>query len=237
MGRTPGNGRLTFIRIGPCCAGPGARKTVSKGGQREDAMILGEKEIRDGRGNRYTLRLDVDVHSAILNDGNVETSVVAIRHVDGGEDIELTALVRLESFERRLAIILPEQAPIHLDLESFEGLPAREDSEVGPHDDIEQGDAIDQAARDLLDAAGLDQAIETAIQSLPVPEPAFGCVIKAGISTTVGQMIRCHNRHRMIEQRRSRAWEIVKCLGINAPGMTIKAALRTLGCWLTFGYL
>ena len=31
--------------------------------------------------------------------------------------------------------------------------------------------------------------------------------------------------------------EIVKCLGINAPGMTIKAALRTLGCWLTFGYL
>ena len=96
---------------------------------------------------------------------------------------------------------------------------------------------IDQAARDLLDAAGLDQAIETAIQSLPVPEPAFGCVIKAGISTTVGQMIRCHNRHRMIEQRRSRAWEIVKCLGINAPGMTIKAALRTLGCWLTFGYL
>ena len=237
MGRTPGNGWVTFIRIGPCCAGPGARKTVSKGGQREDAMILGEKEIRDGRGNRYTLRLDVDVHSAILNDGNVETSVVAIRHVDGGEDIELTALVRLESFERRLAIILPEQAPIHLDLESFEGLPAREDSEVGPHDDIEQGDAIDQAARDLLDAAGLDQAIETAIQSLPVPEPAFGCVIKAGISTTVGQMIRCHNRHRMIEQRRGRAWEIVKCLGINAPGMTIKAALRTLGCWLTFGYL
>ena len=38
-------------------------------------------------------------------------------------------------------------------------------------------------------------------------------------------------------KRRSRAWEIVKCLGINAPGMTIKAALRTLGCWLTFGYL
>ena len=95
------------------------RKTGSKGGQREDRMILGEKEIRDGRGNRYTLRLDVDVHSAILNDGKVETSVVAIRHVDGGEDIELTALVRLESFERRLAIILPEQAPIYLDLESF----------------------------------------------------------------------------------------------------------------------
>ena len=72
-------------------------------------------------------------------------------------------------------------------------------------------------------------------QSLPVPEPAFGCVIEAGIST-VGQMIRCHGRHRMIEQRRGRT-EIVKCLGINAPGMTIKAALRTLGCWLTFGYL
>ena len=52
MGRTPGNGWVTFIRIGPCCAGPGMRKTVSKGGQREDPMILGEKEIRDGRGNR-----------------------------------------------------------------------------------------------------------------------------------------------------------------------------------------
>ena len=85
MGRTPGNGWVTFIRIGPCCAGPGVRKTVSKGraaGGSDDTRREGN---RDGRGNRYTLRLDVDV-LAILNDGKV-VSVVAIRHVDGGEDI------------------------------------------------------------------------------------------------------------------------------------------------------
>ena len=200
-------------------------------------MILGEKEIRDGRGNRYTLRLDVEVHSAILNDGHVETSVVAIRHVEDGEDIELTARIRLESFERRIAIILPEQEPIYIDIEAFEALHERGEPEIEPLGDGESGDAVDQAARDLLDSAGLDEAIETAIQGMPVPEPAFGCLIKAGISTTVGQLIRCHNRHRTIAQRGTRAWQIVKCLGVNAPGMKIKAALRTLGCWLSLGFL
>lgn len=198
-------------------------------------MILGDRQVRDRDGNRYTLHLSVDVQSAILNDGNVETSVTAIRHVDDGEDIALTALVRLESFERRIAIGLPEQGPIYIDIEYFEGFAEREGGEVDPLDDVEAGDALEQAAQDLLAGAGVDEAIEAAIQRMPVPEPAFGCLIKAGMSTTVGQLIRCHNRHRRIEQRGNRAWQIVKCLGVNAPGMTIKATLRTLGCWLTLG--
>ncbi|MFW2349377.1 hypothetical protein [Qipengyuania sp.] len=200
-------------------------------------MILGDRLITDRDGNRYTLRLSVDVRSAILNDGNVETSVTAIRHVDDGDDIELTALVRLESFERRIAIVLPEQLPIHIDIEYFEGFAERAGGEVDPLDDIEPGDLVERAAQDLLDGAGLGEAIEAAIQRMPVPEPALGCPIKAGVSTTVGQLIHCHNRHRRIEQRSSRAWEIVKCLGVNAPGMTIKATLRTLRCWLTLDVL
>ena len=200
-------------------------------------MILGEREITDGRGNRYTLRLGVEVHGAILNDGNVETTVSAIRHVENGDDIHLTAIVRLESFARRIAILLPEQEPIYIDIEYFESFADRDGGEIDLPEDLEHGDALGQAAQDLLDGAGLDEAIEAAIQAMPVPEPAFGCLIKAGVSTTVGQLIRCHNRHRRIEQRRNRAWQIVTCLGVNAPGMTIRAALRTLGCWLTLGLL
>ena len=199
-------------------------------------MILGEKEITDGQGRLYTLRLTVDVQSAILNDGNVETSVVAIRHVEDGEDIEMTAVVRLESFAGRIAIVLPEQDPIYIDLENFERVADSDEAGIDPHGDVEQGDAVDRAVRELLDGAGLDEAIEAAIQRIPSPDP-FICLLKAGISTTVGQLIRCNNRHKSVEQRRSRAWKIVKCLGVNAPGMTIKAALRTLGCWLTLGFL
>ena len=40
--------------------------------QRGACMILGDRQVRDRDGNRYTLHLSVDVQSAILNDAHSE---------------------------------------------------------------------------------------------------------------------------------------------------------------------
>ena len=79
--------------------------------------------------------------------------------------------------------------------------------------------------------------LEAFLNGVPVPEPALGCVLKAGISSVVGQTIRCNNKwvQTRDEARVSRLRSIKNCLWESAGKLVGKAATRTMICWGTLG--
>jgi hypothetical protein len=79
----------------------------------------------------------------------------------------------------------------------------------------------------------LDQALEAAINALPVPDPVVGCLLRAGISTLTGQAIRCINEVRRGEAPMTlprRVGAVFRCLGRNVPSMASTATWRAIRC-------
>jgi hypothetical protein len=96
---------------------------------------------------------------------------------------------------------------------------------------------IDEVKSIVADAItpGLDRAIERIIQGVPVPDPIFGCLLKAGISTLVGQLLRCLQQIREVPTFGQRVRETARCLRHNGIAMLSTAARRTFMCMVTLG--
>ena len=78
--------------------------------------------------------------------------------------------------------------------------------------------------------------IDELIQSIPVPDPIFGCLIKAGLSTAIGQLLECNTIVPVRETAKQRIWELLRCLGFNSLPMISKFTFRTLRCAVSFGW-
>ena len=68
-------------------------------------------------------------------------------------------------------------------------------------------------------------------------DPITGCLIRSGISTTVGQIIGCKNETAgVLPWFWNRVRELGKCLLISIPDMTAKMARKSVRCILRFGF-
>ena len=67
-------------------------------------------------------------------------------------------------------------------------------------------------------------------------EPVAGCLIRSGLSATVGQTIECKNMTAEAHWLRERLMEMARCLRIHLPDMTSKAALRAMRCIARAGF-
>ncbi len=103
------------------------------------------------------------------------------------------------------------------------------------------GDAfIDDRDKPLLDDPAIPEffpdAIEQAIDAFPAIDPMLGCLIKSGVSATVGQIVRCNNigaPHR--DGINERIHKIFGCLKENIGPVARRAAAKTMWCWLRLG--
>lgn len=85
--------------------------------------------------------------------------------------------------------------------------------------------------------APLDAVIERAIQALPFPfDPVLGCLIKSGIASIAGQIVRCYNGTGEFEGRLARARAIARCLGENVGRIFWATTRRTFNCVLRLGF-
>jgi hypothetical protein len=99
-------------------------------------------------------------------------------------------------------------------------------------DDLDAQDAFDEIYALMDDSS----AIESVINDLPAVDPIFGCIIKSGLSTTIGQIIKCNKQVPKDSNFRKKLRPILDCLGKNKYTMLSKFTLRTLKCMLFFGW-
>ena len=110
-------------------------------------------------------------------------------------------------------------------------------------DDDEQGPVIRVKSQDYDEKFPLNGLLEESqlIDLLPAHvfaggEPVTGCLIRSGISATVGQIISCRNETAGIEWFRARARAMFSCLRENIPNMTGRMALRAAVCIARGGF-
>lgn len=74
------------------------------------------------------------------------------------------------------------------------------------------------------------------INNIPAVDPIFGCILKSGISTTIGQIVKCHKNVSKGASVRKKISDILKCLGANKMSMLAKFTTRALKCMLFLGW-
>ncbi len=82
---------------------------------------------------------------------------------------------------------------------------------------------------------GIGNAVAEIIDGMPVPDPFFGCLIKASISSIVGQVITC-NELRGNYGKGKRYRQILRCLGEHTKGIAFRSIYRAARCMIRFGF-
>jgi len=178
---------------------------------------LGRHSFNDPEGNLY--EIDLDLEYGPLDWDGFDTVLRASRTdaVTGKvERVECT--VRLNAADALIEVRLHEKLIATIPLGSF-----NVEGAADPDDDL-----IDSA--DLLRTIfNAPEGLEAAIDALPV-EPGLGCLVKAGVSTTVGQIIACNGRMAANLKGKRKVLQILRCLGVNSHVMLAKITWRTLRC-------
>ncbi len=95
-------------------------------------------------------------------------------------------------------------------------------------------DASPEAAWQRIVDAQQDNRIEQLIGMIRT-DPVIGCLIKAGISTSVRQTMRCYDQTGSVTGIRNRIRAILACLGDNLANTAITATSRALRCMIWVG--
>lgn len=186
---------------------------------------LGSHSFLDGEGNKYTLKLEFD--DAALMEDAVSVDITGTKEAAGSAPIEVVFNVTLEIGKRRRIVISHGDAEIGV-IE----LPPD-----GVISDIELPEVpLDQAWDRLKELLDRPELLEEIVQALPAGDPVFGCLIKAGISTSVGQVLRCYQDHRDNPDRRAIAFNVLHCLGAHSARMIMTAIWRTGRCAALAGF-
>lgn len=100
--------------------------------------------------------------------------------------------------------------------------------------DISPGASFEDAWEAIRDACE-GSAFEQLVMAFPA-DPVIGCLLKAGISTSIGQAIGCYRETEHAKGLRTRVRRTLSCLGENLPGMLFTATARTLKCMVMLGF-
>ena len=168
----------------------------------------------------YEYELDLDLKDAAIIENKVAFDVTAKRRPIGSGDWEKETVTVSFDFEEHVAHVSVYGETIGtIDLAGI---------------DIAFEAPLDEAWIQIV-SAYQGRSVETAIQMIPT-DPIFGCLVKAGISTTVGQSIKWYNKTASIRPYFKRIRETIKCLGANAGRIIITATGRTFLCMVTMGF-
>lgn len=167
----------------------------------------------------HEYELDIDLKDAAIMQNRVEFEVAARRRHLREDAWEQESVTLRFDFEERVAQVLYRGEEIgRIDLSRIdlpEDMPA-------------------EAAWSMIADAWDGSPIEQMIQMIP-GDPVVGCLLKAGISTTVGQTIRCYGQAAGARSFRERIKETLRCLGQNTIRMILTATARTLRCMVLLG--
>ena len=67
-------------------------------------------------------------------------------------------------------------------------------------------------------------------------DPMLGCLVRSGLSASIGQIISCRNETAGVEWVRPRMSEIARCVRGNVPNLCATAAFRAARCSLSLGF-
>lgn len=188
--------------------------------------------IRFSRENTvYEVDIDFD-DEAIIEDVVAFDVIARVTNSDGISHSEtLRVELNLNEFTGR---ILVSERELHQF--SFGDMSTRMDAQTG--DEIIPGmdgeKELDDNVYDNIQH-GIGEAVGEMINAMPVPDPFLGCLIKASISSIVGQVITC-NELRKNYGTGNRYKQILRCLGEHAKGIALRTIWRAARCILRLGF-
>lgn len=147
-----------------------------------------------------------------LMEGEVKFELKATRrHADEDEVFEIPAEVSL--YEEG------ESAYIKVSLPTIEGF----EDKIIPVSELFEGES--EAERFL-----------ESIPALLAGDPILGCLIRSGLSSTIGAILSCKNKtSEILWGHGRRLLAIGRCLRVSIPDFVIKTTIRALKCMSTFG--
>lgn len=166
--------------------------------------------------------LDLGFNDSAIMEERVEFEITArSRRSDKTEWEEHTATVSFELGDgRALAIVNIEgHGSFEVDLSEID---------ISPYTPFED-------AWEMIKNACEGDAIEQAILAIP-GDPVIGCLIKAGVSTSIGQTMSCYREAEYAKSTRMRIKRTIECLGDNLLSMVFTATARTLKCMVMLGF-
>lgn len=162
---------------------------------------------RDGREYGVTIGWD----EGRLGDGVIDFKVLAFRRNEGGKD--------------NLAV----ESHISVEVDKQKGLLLKVK--------IADGEVISQPLSELFEEESvIGRALETIPSFVYGGDPILGCLIRAGCSATVGQIVICKDETVQVTQAWDRALAIGRCLRQNIPDMLTRAMLRAVRCIFRAGF-
>lgn len=173
---------------------------------------------------QYDYEIEIGLDDAALMDNALEFEVVARRSWRGEHPhVEVPAKVSVDLASMTATVRIADQEIGKIDLAALEipeALPAE--------------DAWNRlkAAWEYHGA----EPLEEALQAIPVPDPVFGCLLKAGLTTTLGQTMKCYDQVKGASGGFRRVRRVFVCLAENGVGMIWTATSRSLRCMAMLGF-
>ncbi|MCR9194105.1 MAG: hypothetical protein NXH88_05185 [Hyphomonas sp.] len=169
-----------------------------------------------------------------MNDKIFHEIVAAQIEPDGGDVIgEAKVTVAYDCKEQTITLAFPAGREIVIDLGRVEAETVREYEDYA-EDNYTFEEHFRKILPDDTSASELSGAIEELIQGFPT-EPGIGCLIKAGLSTSVGQLIECHHETRDWPLVTPKVRAMLRCLQVNVMAMGVRAFGRTVRCFVSLG--
>lgn len=166
--------------------------------------------------------LDLNVDDAAIMDDALAIEVTARRRPVGGSGGWQEETLRAEfDWEEQEVRIKRRDVLVH----TFD---IRRLMEIENPDHTPDGDLFDEGVGEL------SEAVETCITAFPT-DPFVGCLLKAGLSTAIGQAIRCYGSRDAELDWRGTTRHVFSCLKRNGLRMLGVAGRRVLFCSLSLG--
>lgn len=185
-------------------------------------------DFTDSAGNHYRLDLTLDDAQIMQDRLTIEVVARQLEYRDGPQVDAIGATVSFIPAENIVEILLKGlENPIVIKLDRLEP------SQIDQADEVGEGENGLTLMEYLLEH-GSESSVEELLQAIPV-EPGLGCLLKAGISTTVGQLIQCNFHTHADNGLRQKIWDMLRCLQVNGLIMASKIVGRTIKCIASLG--
>ena len=188
--------------------------------------------IKFAKGNlNYEVNIEFDDQTIIEN--LISFDVTAL--VTDSEGMSNSQTLRIEiDWGTQIGRVLHEGSELHkFELRSID---VRIDSQTGEEiiPGLDGESNLNDKVYDHFEE-GIGEAVGRLINSMPVPDPFIGCLLKASISSLVGQAITCNEMRKTYGEESGRFWQILKCLKEHLQGIAFRTIWRAARCMLRLG--
>jgi len=172
-------------------------------------------------------QIDLDFKDELLMEEQLAVSVIGKRRGIGDNVWQKVELTLSLDMVQGCVVLSNEEGAI-----GRIGFNADIPSDMDPDCDSE---AINANFEGFGDYQGLN--LEDAILAIPAVDPVFGCLLKAGVSATAGELIRCERSHRDIQELRDKLKAILFCMVDGSMSILWVATVRAFKCLIMLGFV